>query len=48
VQALERAIANGPSDDLKAAVDVWRANPFSPHAVARLRTTAYQKTVVMK
>jgi peptidoglycan hydrolase-like protein with peptidoglycan-binding domain len=48
VQALEQAIASGPSDDLKAAVDAWRANPFSPHAVARLRTTAYQKTVVMK
>ncbi|HMB28853.1 MAG TPA: toxin, partial [Blastocatellia bacterium] len=32
----------------KVAVEVWRENPFNPHAVARLRTTAYQKTVVMK
>ena len=27
---------------------VWRDNPFDPFAVARLRTTAFQKTVVMK
>lgn len=26
----------------------WRENPFNPHAIARLRTIAYQKTVVMK
>ena len=26
----------------------WRRNPFKPHLIARLRTTAYQKTVVMK
>jgi Tc toxin complex TcA C-terminal TcB-binding domain/Neuraminidase-like domain len=30
------------------AVKDWRAHPFQPHMVARLRTTAYQKTVVMK
>ena len=30
------------------AVNVWRDNPFNPYAVARLRTTAFQKTVVMK
>jgi hypothetical protein len=29
-------------------VRAWRKNPFKPHLVARLRTTAYQKTVVMK
>jgi Tc toxin complex TcA C-terminal TcB-binding domain len=26
----------------------WASDPFKPHLVARLRTTAYQKTVVMK
>lgn len=26
----------------------WRNNPFSPHLVARYRTSAYQKTVVTK
>jgi hypothetical protein len=29
-------------------VEEWRDNPFNPHAIARLRTIAYQKTVVMK
>ncbi|MGB4069894.1 MAG: neuraminidase-like domain-containing protein [Nitrospira sp.] len=29
-------------------VQAWLANPFDPHAIARLRTTAYQKTLVMK
>lgn len=48
VKTIENMIANGPSDELKAAVETWRSNPFSPHAIARLRTTAYQKTVVMK
>ena len=41
-------VAKGLSEELKVAVEVWRNNPFSPHAIARLRTTAYQKTVVMK
>ncbi|TDD63458.1 hypothetical protein E1263_00460 [Kribbella antibiotica] len=31
-----------------AAVNAWLANPFQPDVVARLRTTAYQKAVVMK
>jgi peptidoglycan hydrolase-like protein with peptidoglycan-binding domain len=48
VKTLEKLIAEGPSEELKTSVEVWRNNPFSPHAVARLRTTAYQKTVVMK
>jgi hypothetical protein len=34
--------------ELIAAVKAWRADPFKPHLVARMRTTAYQKTVVMK
>ena len=34
--------------DLEKQVDAWRKNPFKPHLIARLRTTAYQKTVVMK
>ena len=48
VKTIEKMAANGPSKELTTAVEVWRSNPFSPHAVARLRTTAYQKTVVMK
>jgi hypothetical protein len=48
VKTLEEMIAAGVSDELRVAIYTWRENPFSPHAVARLRTTAYQKTVVMK
>lgn len=31
----------------QAAIEEWNANPFDPHAVARLRPVAYQKTIVM-
>ncbi|CAN5748019.1 hypothetical protein BH18ACI4_BH18ACI4_05170 [soil metagenome] len=48
VKAIEEMGALGISEELKVAVEVWRTNPFSPHAVARLRTAAYQKTGVMK
>jgi hypothetical protein len=48
VKTIEEMVAKGLSEELTVAVEVWRNNPFSPHAVARLRTTAYQKTVVMK
>jgi hypothetical protein len=34
-------------DSLSAQVDEWRENPFSPHAVARLRHSSYMKHVVM-
>jgi len=34
--------------DLEASIKAWREYPFNPHLVARMRTTAYQKTVVMK
>jgi peptidoglycan hydrolase-like protein with peptidoglycan-binding domain len=34
--------------ELEAQVEDWRENPFNPHLVARLRNTAYQKSVVMK
>ena len=48
VKAIEEIVAEGLSPEWDTAVAIWRNNPFSPHAVARLRTTAYQKTVVMK
>lgn len=32
----------------QTSVRLWRKNPFKPHVVARLRTVAYQKSVVMK
>ncbi|HYU75255.1 MAG TPA: hypothetical protein VEL31_21510, partial [Ktedonobacteraceae bacterium] len=33
---------------LDKQVQEWRANPFNPHLIARLRLIAYQKNVVMK
>jgi peptidoglycan hydrolase-like protein with peptidoglycan-binding domain len=45
---IEIMAASGPSNELEAAVEQWRSNPFDPDSVARLRTTAYQKAVVMK
>lgn len=31
-----------------AALELYRLDPFNPHAIARLRLSAYQKTIVMK
>ena len=33
---------------IEAEIERWRKDPFKPHQVARLRWSAYQKTVVMK
>ena len=33
---------------MKAAVADWREHPFDPHRVARMRTSAYMRAVVMK
>ncbi|HYC33232.1 MAG TPA: hypothetical protein VEB59_13160, partial [Gemmatimonadales bacterium] len=30
------------------AIDAYRRDPFNPHAIARLRLSAYQKSIVMK
>ena len=35
-------------DQVIDQITQWRKNPFNPHAIARLRLTAYQKAVVMK
>jgi hypothetical protein len=32
----------------RAAIDAYRLDPFNPHAIARLRLSAYQKSIVMK
>jgi hypothetical protein len=34
--------------DFADQIEDWRRNPFNPHLIARLRITAYQKSVVMK
>ena len=41
------AIAKGDAE-LKAQVDEWRDHPFNPHLIARMRTVAYQKNVLIK
>jgi hypothetical protein len=49
---LANAIAGTRGSDaqreLDALVEDWRENPFDAHRVARLRITAYQKSVVME
>jgi hypothetical protein len=32
----------------KQAIEVYKKDPFNPHAIARLRLSAYQKSIVMK
>ena len=32
----------------KAAIEQYKKDPFNPHAIARLRLSAYQKAIVMK
>jgi hypothetical protein len=47
-------LANLSTDDLKRLTDLeesvreWRKDPFNPYLVARTRTSAFQKAVVMK
>ncbi|KAA8877392.1 hypothetical protein F3087_44605 [Nocardia colli] len=47
IEEILRRLADGNLSE-QAKVDAWLANPFQPDVVARLRTTAYQKAVVMK
>ena len=35
-------------EQIRKSIEQWRKDPFKPHLIARLRTTAYEKTVVMK
>lgn len=39
---------NRGDPELEDQVEQWRNDPFNPHLLARLRITAYMKTVVMK
>jgi hypothetical protein len=48
VEELLRALADGGDPRLSNLVGQWREHPFNPHFVARTRTTAFQKAVVMK
>jgi len=46
IRTLEELMDEGA--DLDQQLTQWKENPFKPHAIARLRTVAYMKTVVMK
>ena len=52
IDELLRQINSDPSgqtiSDLKFAVEQWRKHPFDPHRIARTRTVAYQKAVLIK
>ena len=47
VEEILKRLAAGNTDE-QANVQTWLDNPFQPDVIARLRTTAYQKSVVMK
>ncbi len=50
IESLLRLISGEDSEQwhLSQQVNRWRKNPFDPHAIAALRTPAYQRAVVMK
>ncbi len=46
VQTLEQLFAN--ADKLNKQVNEWKASPFKPHVIARLRLVTYMRAVVMR
>lgn len=42
------ATANTVGEEVSALIEMWRNEPFDPHTIARFRTAAYQKAVVLK
>lgn len=47
IENIMLAIAKGDAE-LREQVKEWRDNPFNPHLIARMRTVAYQKNVLIK
>lgn len=47
IEAIMLAIAKGDAELIKQ-VQEWRDSPFNPHLIARMRTVAYQKAVLIK
>ena len=47
IENLLLSIAQGDAE-LRQQVEEWRDNPFNPHLIARMRTVAYQKAVLIK
>lgn len=46
IQTLAGLLADAAA--LKIQVDKWKANPFNPHVIARMRINAYMKNVLLK
>lgn len=47
-EEINNLMKNKISTQNQSAINAWRKNPFDPHKIARTRTVAYQKNVVMK
>ncbi|MFC9585845.1 neuraminidase-like domain-containing protein [Streptomyces yangpuensis] len=47
IENIMKVIAKGDAE-LQAQVAEWRDHPFNPHLIARMRTVAYQKNVLIK
>jgi hypothetical protein len=47
IENMMLAIAKADAE-LRQQVAQWRENPFNPHLIARMRSVAYQKTVLIK
>jgi hypothetical protein len=47
IENIMLTIAKGDAE-LRAQVAEWRDHPFNPHLIARMRTAAYQKNVLIK
>jgi hypothetical protein len=47
-QQIQNILNMEMNPEFEQQVSEWQAHPFDPHLVARMRTVAYQKTVVMK
>ncbi|MFC8940126.1 neuraminidase-like domain-containing protein [Streptomyces griseoincarnatus] len=47
IENIMKVIAKGDAK-LQAQVAEWRDHPFNPHLIARMRTVAYQKNVLIK
>ncbi len=42
IEKLKEILTNG------TAIEIYKGDPFNPHSIARLRTNAYQKAIMMK
>ncbi len=48
LKQLQNPAGDSRRKELEDAISAWRNNPFSPHLIARMRLSAYQKNTVMK